>query len=181
LLIPVQRNCRRSQPLVDGNRSRRYRFRVNTTSPKRYYEDFAVGDVLVLPERTLGRAGMIAFAAEFDPQPFHLDERAGGSGLSAGLSASGWYVCAVFMRMMCDGFLLETACHGSPGIERLEWRRPVRAGEILGGRSTVLDMRLSRSRPAMGLVRFRHEAMDRTGETVMWMENPVFIGRRNAQ
>ena len=77
--------------------------------PKRHFEDFSVGDVYPLPERRVGRPEIIAFAAEFDPQPFHLDERTPATDLTGGLLASGWHVCAVFMRMLCDGLLLESA------------------------------------------------------------------------
>ena len=145
----------------------------------RHFEDFAVGDVLPLPERRVERADIIAFAAEFDPQPFHLDERVPATDLAAGLLASGWYVCAVFMRMLCDGFLLETSCMGSPGIETLKWRRPVRPGDRLSGTSTVLETRASRSRPDIGIIRFRHEVTNQAGEVVMWMENPVMFGKRS--
>ncbi len=145
---------------------------------KRYFEDFAVGDALPLPERQVGRAEMIAFAAEFDPQPFHLDERAAATDLTGGLFASGWHVCALLMRMLCDGFLVESACLGAPGVETLKWRKPVRPGDRLKGTSTVLDVRPSARRPEMGIVRFRHEVVNQAGETVVWMENPIFFGRR---
>jgi acyl dehydratase len=145
---------------------------------KRYFEDFLIGETLALPERRIGRAEMIAFAAEFDPQPFHLDERADATGLMGGLTASGWYVCAVFMRMLCDAFLAESACLGSPGMETLKWRRPVRPGDRLGGTSTVIELRPSATRPEMGIVRFRHEVTNQAGATVAWMEGPIFFARR---
>ena len=83
---------------------------------KRTFEDFAVGEAIQLPERQVSRAEMIAFAAEFDPQAFHLDERAPSTDLTGGMFASGWHVCALLMRMLCDGFLVESSCMGSPGI-----------------------------------------------------------------
>ena len=102
--------------------------------PKRHFEDFAVGETIVLPERQVGRAEIIAFAAEFDPQPFHLDERAAATELASGLFASGWHVCALLMRMLCDGIPGRIRhAMGSPGIETLKWRRPVRPGDRLGG------------------------------------------------
>lgn len=145
---------------------------------KRYFEDFAVGDVFAHPSRHVTRAEIIAFAAEYDPQPFHLDERAPATDMVGGLLASGWHVCAVYMRMLCDGLLLQSACMGSPGIDRLKWLRPVRAGDTLSGRSTVIELRTSRTRPDRGIIRFRHEAANQAGETVMWMENPVFFALR---
>jgi acyl dehydratase len=145
---------------------------------KRAYDDFAVGDVFDFGPKHVTRAEIIAFAAEFDPQPFHLDEQAPATALLGGLIASGWHVCAIFMRMLCDGLLLDSLCLGSPGVETLKWQRPVRPGDTVSGRSTVLDMRPSVSRPTRGLVRFRHEVMNQAGETVMWMENSVFFERR---
>ena len=144
---------------------------------KRHFEDFTVGDILVLPERQVGRSEMIAFAAEFDPQPFHLDERAAATDLAGGLFASGWHVCALLMRMLCDGYLVESACMGSPGIDSLKWRRPVRPGDRLSGTSTVIGLRASASRPELGIVRFRHEIANQAGETVVLMENPIFFRR----
>lgn len=148
---------------------------------QRFFEDFVVGDVLRLPERQVQRSDIIAFAAEFDPQPFHLDERAAPTELTAGLSASGWHTCAMFMRMVCDAYLLDSRCMGSPGIETLKWRRPVRPGDRLTGTSTVLEARASKSRPTIGIVRFRHEVSNQSGDIVMWMENPVMLERRPAR
>lgn len=145
---------------------------------KRHFEDFTVGDVFPLPKRRVSRAEIVAFAAEFDPQPFHLDEQTPATDLAGGLLASGWHVCAVFMRMLYDGIIVDTACLGSPGIETLKWRRPVRPGDTISGRSVVMDMRPSRSRPGMGIVRFRHEAVNQAGEVVMVMENPILIAVR---
>src|SRR5690606_39644974 len=139
--------------------------------PQRHFEDFRVGDTLPLPERHVGRAEMIAFAAEFDPQPFHLDERAPATDLAGGLFASGWHVCALLMRMLCDAYLVDSTCLGSPGIDSLKWRRPVRPGDRISGASTVLELRNSSTRPELGIVRFRHEVVNLAGETVVLMEN----------
>lgn len=144
---------------------------------KRHFEDFSVGEALPLPARQVGRAEMIAFAAEFDPQPFHLDERSPATDLSGGLFASGWHVCALLMRMLCDAYLVDSACLGSPGIDSLKWRRPVRPGDRISGTSTVVELRTSRSRPEVGIVRFRHEVVNQAGEIVAVMENPIFFRR----
>ncbi len=145
----------------------------------RYFEDFAPGDELPLATHTVTRAEIVAFAAEFDPQPFHLDERAAAETMLGGLAASGWHTCALFMRMMYLGWLNETACMGSPGIDSLKWRRPVRPGDTLSGRSVVLETRASKSRPDRGFVRFRHEVVNGSGEAVMIGENPIIFERRN--
>jgi acyl dehydratase len=147
--------------------------------PKRYCEDFTVGTVLPLGSRHVTRAEIIGFAAEFDPQPFHLDEQAPATALVGGLIASGWHITSMFMRMLCDSFLVDSSSMGSPGIETLKWQKPVRPGDTLSAAATVLEARASKSRPEMGIVRFRSEVTNQSGETVMWMENPILFGRRN--
>ncbi|NJO54593.1 MAG: enoyl-CoA hydratase, partial [Bacteroidales bacterium] len=96
--------------------------------PRLYFEDFAPGWTISHGPRRVGRDEIVAFAAEFDPQPFHLDEAAGQASLLGGLAASGWHMCAILMRMMCDAFLNDTASHGAPGIEEVVWLKPLRPG-----------------------------------------------------
>jgi acyl dehydratase len=143
---------------------------------QRYFEDFVVGEVIPLGSHQVTRAEIIAFAAEFDPQPFHLDERQGADSMVDGLIASGWHVSGLFMRMLCDGFLLQSSSLGSPGIETLKWQKPVRPGDTLTARATVIEVRRSKSRPEMGIVRFRSEVENQAGEVVMWLENPILFG-----
>ena len=106
-----------------------------------------------------------AFAREFDPQFFHLDEERAKSSVLGGLSASGWHTCGILMRLMVDGYLGRTAGMGSPGLDEVKWLKPVYAGETLQGRMTVLAKRQSKSRPEMGLVTMRWEARSHMGET----------------
>jgi acyl dehydratase len=146
--------------------------------PLRYFEDFAVGQEYPFGPLTVSRAEIVAFAAEFDPQPFHLDEAAGANSLLGGLGASGWHTSALFMRMMADAWLNDSASMGSPGIDTMKWLRPVRPGDVLSGRSVVLAVRASKSLPDRGFVRFRHEVVNARGETVLVSENPIMIGRR---
>lgn len=148
---------------------------------KRYFEDFVPGETLLLGTRHVTRSEIIAFAAEFDPQLFHLDERGAAELPVAGLMASGWHVGALFMNMLCDGFLMESSSMGSPGIESLRWTVPVRPGDTLTASSVVIEARASKSRPEMGIVRFRHEVVNQTGDVVMWMDNSIMFGRRGAQ
>ena len=117
-----------------------------------HYEDFAVGD-----SRDIGRYQVTAeeiksFAREFDPQPFHLDEEEGKASVLRGLSASGWHTCAMLMRMMVDGYLGQSASLGSPGLDELKWLKPVRPGETLAARYTVLSKRVSAKRGDTGIV-----------------------------
>ena len=144
----------------------------------RAFEDFTVGLTIVHGSRTVTRSDIIAFAAKFDPQPFHLDEAAPETGLTGGLIASGWHIAAIFMRLLTDSLLLDSTCLGSPGVETLKWAKPLRPGDTLSGRSTVTAARPSRSRPDRGIVSFRHEALNQTGDVVMWMDNAILFGRR---
>ena len=94
--------------------------------PKRFFwEDFPVGQVREFGAYRVTREAVLAFAREFDPQPFHLDDAAAEASLFGRLAASGWHTCAMAMRMMCDAYLLESASLGSPGLEKLNWTRPV--------------------------------------------------------
>lgn len=128
--------------------------------------------------RLVTREEIIAFAAQYDPQPMHLDEAAGQKSLLGGLSASGWHSCGIMMRMICDGFMLNSASMGAGGVEEVRWLRPVRAGDRLTLRVTVLETRISKSRPDMGIVRIRYEMMNAHAECVMTMVTPAMFGRR---
>jgi acyl dehydratase len=86
----------------------------------------------------------------------------------------------MFMNLLCGGFLIDSSSMGSPGIETLKWRRPVRPGDTLIGTSIVIETRASKSRREMGIVRFRHEVVNQADEVVMWLENPILFGRRGA-
>jgi acyl dehydratase len=144
----------------------------------RYFDDFEPGQRHPLVPHSVTRAEIIAFAAEYDPQPFHLDEAAAEP--LGGLSASGWHICAIFMRMMCEGWLSDSASMGSPGVDNLKWLRPVRPGDTLSGRSVVLELRPSRSRADRGFVLFRHEVENGRGEPVMVGENLIMFARRGS-
>jgi acyl dehydratase len=145
----------------------------------RYFEDFETGQELPFGPYTVTRAEIVAFAAEFDPQPMHLDEAAAADTMLGGLAASGWHTCAMFMRMMYDGWVAQSACMGSPGVDNLKWLRPVRPGDVLSGRSIVTATRVSRSRPDRGFVSFRHEVVNAGDEPVLITENPIMFRRRS--
>ncbi|MEI5680993.1 MULTISPECIES: MaoC family dehydratase [unclassified Mesorhizobium] len=148
------------------------------TTKKWAYEDFPEGGSIDLGTKVVTAAEIIEFASEFDPQPMHLDEEAGKASILGGLSASGWHTCAMFMRMMCDAFLLDSTSQGAPGIEYARWKKPVLAGDTLTGRSAVLAKRLSKSRPTLGFVTCRHELFNQKGESVIELENTgMFLTR----
>lgn len=140
-----------------------------------HYEDFAIGETRDLGRYQVTAEEIVRFAREFDPQPFHLSEEGGRASLLGALSASGWHSCAMLMRMMVDGYLGRTAGMGSPGIDELRWLKPVFAGEILSGRMTVLDKRVSKSRPEMGLVTMRWEMQNQAGEAKLDMTGITLI------
>ena len=144
------------------------------------YEDFEVGASIPLGSKLVTAEEIVEFAREFDPQPMHLDEEAGRASILGGLSASGWHTCAIFMRMICDAYLLDSTSQGAPGVDHVKWRKPVLAGDTLTGRSTVTARRLSQSRPALGFVTFRFELFNQNGETVFDMQNTGMFLRRAA-
>ena len=130
------------------------------------FEDFPPGRRFDFAPRTLTAQEIVAFAAEFDPQPMHLDEEAGRASILGGLAASGWHTSAVMMRMLFDAYIDGSASEGSPGVDVMEWKRPVLAGDTLGGHCEVLEARVSRSRPGIGILRLRAEVTNQRGETV---------------
>lgn len=143
------------------------------------YEDFQPGQRFPLGPKAVLAPEIIEFATEFDPQPMHLDEAAGRASILGGLAASGWHTSAMLMRMMADSYVLNSLCEGAPGIDFMEWRKPVLAGDVLSGHSTVLEARVLRSRPGFGIVKFRHELENQRRELVCLSENSVIFGMRN--
>jgi acyl dehydratase len=145
---------------------------------KLFWEDFIVGSVAEFGPRLVTREEIIAFAAEFDPQPMHMDEEFARATMLGGLAASGWHTCAIGMRLMADGFMNDAASMGSPGVDEVRWHKPVRPGDSLTLRRTVLEARPLKSRPEWGLVKFRFELVDQTGEVAMTQESVNMFGRR---
>ncbi|WEX76526.1 MaoC family dehydratase [Sinorhizobium numidicum] len=145
-----------------------------------YFEDFTPGRRFDYRPLLMQAADMITFASEFDPQPMHLDEEAGKRSILGGLSASGWHTSAVGMRMMIDAFLGNSSSQGSPGIDFMDWKKPVLAGDVLGGFSIVLAARQSKSKPDIGIVKFRNEISNQSGEPMAISECSVlFRSRQN--
>jgi acyl dehydratase len=149
--------------------------------PRLHWEDFKTGDVAVYGPRLVTRQGIVAFAAEFDPQPMHLDEAAGGASLFGGLGGSGWHSCALMMRMMVDGFLHDSTSMGAPGVEEVRWLKPLRPDTRVRLRTTVLETRSSKSRPKMGLTRIRYDLLDEADAVITTMTSTMMLGRRNPE
>lgn len=145
---------------------------------ERYFEDFEPGQVLELGSRTVTEAEIIAFARQFDPQPFHVDPEAAVGSVFGGLIASGWHTGAMWMRLYVDNMLGSASAQGSPGIEELRWLAPVRPNDTLHGRLTVLETTPSERRPDRGTVRIRGEMVNQDGVTVLSMVSRGHFGRR---
>jgi acyl dehydratase len=144
-----------------------------------YWEDFRVGQVRSMGRHRFSAEEMVAFARQYDPQRYHVDaERAAGTPFG-GLIASGWHTCAIAMRGMCDAYLNRAACLGSPGLDSLKWLKPVRPGDDIVFRATVLEARVSASRPHLGLVKFLWDAVDAGGDQVLAMEGWQLFARRD--
>jgi acyl dehydratase len=143
-----------------------------------YFEDFVPGRVWEIDGPALAKEEMIEFAARFDPQYFHVDELAARDSPFGGLIASGWHTVGVCMRLIYDAYLGRSASLGSPGVNAVRWTRPVRPGDRLKLRMTVLEAKPSRSRPDRGTVLHRWEVFNQHGELVMHMEGYGMFRRR---
>jgi acyl dehydratase len=145
--------------------------------PKYYFEDFSDRWTAEYGPRRVTREEIVGFAAQYDPQPMHLDEEAARHTMLGGLAASGWHTCCIMMRMIADNLLLDTASMGAPGIEETKWLRPVRPGDSLTVRGRVINARVSQSRPDRGFVTFHWEVTNERGELVMTLVCPQMLRR----
>ena len=136
----------------------------------RWFQDYVPGETFEFGDYLITEAEIIDFASRYDPQPFHVDVGAAAQSSFGGLVASGWMTGAVLMRMMCDHFISTVSAMGSPGVDQLRWLVPVRPGDRLHARVTVIDTRLSQSKPDRGTVTLRQEAINQDGAVVMSQE-----------
>ena len=147
---------------------------------KYYWEDMPVGSTRDLGTITPTAEEIVAFATQFDPQPFHLDEEAAKQSVFGGLCASGWHTCSMAMRLMVTNFLLESSSQGSPGLENIKWLKPVFPGDTLRLQHTVVESRPMTKRLDVGLVRTVWAMFNQRGEQVLHMEGYGMFGRRPA-
>jgi acyl dehydratase len=145
----------------------------------RRFEDFVPGAVYEFGDAKVSEAEIIDFARRFDPQPMHVDPQAAAHGPFAGLIASGWHTAGLMMRLFVDNFLPGNASLASPGIDELRWARPVRPGDVLRLRVTVLEATRSRSRPDRGMVRTLVEVLNQDDEIVMSLKPMNFLRCRS--
>jgi len=146
--------------------------------PKLHWEDFKPGDIAVYGPRRVTREEIVAYAAEFDPQPMHLDEAAASATPLGGLAASGWHTCCLMMRVLVDGFLSKAASEGAPGVDEVRWLKPLRPGTEIRVRTIALETRPSKSRPTRGFVKFRFEVIDAQDAVLMDLVCSQMIIRR---
>ncbi len=144
----------------------------------RYFDDFTVGQVNEFPPRPVSEAEIVAFAREYDPQPFHIDREAAARTPYGGIIASGWHTIGMTMRLMVDHLISASASMGSPGVERLRWIKPVRPGDVLTLRGTIVETKASSSKPDRGVVVTEYELRNQDGDVVMTMRGKGMYGRR---
>ncbi len=146
----------------------------------RTFDDFKVGDVTEFPPRQVTEAEIIAFAQEYDPQPFHTDREAAARTPYGGIIASGWHTAGMMMRLMVDNMLKGSASMGSPGVEELRWVKPVRPNDTLYLKGTVMAAKASQSKPDRGVVTTQYEMRNQNGEIVLTMRGKGMYRRRAA-
>ena len=147
--------------------------------PIRYWwEDFPAGSVREFGAKPVTRDAVIAFAAEFDPQPFHLDEEAANDSVFRGLAASGWHTAALTMRQLVESELKPAGGIVGTGFDEFRWPRPVRPGDELRVECEVLEVRTSKSRLDQGLIKVRTTTLNQDGEAVQISIGNLLVPRR---
>jgi acyl dehydratase len=146
-----------------------------------YLEDFFAGQKFNSGSITVDSEQIKSFASQFDPQPFHLDEQAAVASSFGGLVASGWHTAALTMRMFVDSEIKVAGGLIGLGADEIKWPRPVRPGDTLYTVSEVLEVRISKSRPGVGIVKMRSETLNQHGEPVLVLVTSLIVPRRPPQ
>ena len=136
----------------------------------RYFEDYIPGAVYEFGCMSVEEEEIISFAKRFDPQPFHIDPETAKHTMYRGLIASGWHTASLTMRIMVDHYISRVASLGSPGVDEIRWLKPVRPGDTLSVRATLISAVRSQSKPDQGTIRAFVEALNQHSETVMTMK-----------
>ena len=145
-----------------------------------YLDDFAVGQVFATGRLKIDADQIKAFAKQFDPQPFHLDEEAAKNSVFRGLAASGWHTAALTMRLMAEGEFKPAGGIIGVGFDELSWSRPVRPGDELYAKSEILEVRPSKSRSDRGLIRVRTTTYNQNDEAVQSFVGNLIVPRHPA-
>jgi acyl dehydratase len=149
-----------------------------TKIDERYFEDYRPGAIYEYGHTTVTEAEIVEFATRFDPQPIHVDAAYAAAGPFGGLIASGWHTAGLFTRMFVDHYISHVASLASPGVDELRWPVPVRPGDRLHMRTTILEARGSKSRPDRGIVRTRCELFNQDDRQVFHQIAVNFFRRR---
>jgi acyl dehydratase len=147
----------------------------------RTFEDLPPGFTQTFGPLHVSKDDILAFAREYDAQPFHVDEVAAKDSFVGTLIASGWHTCSLNMRLVAEGLLLDSSGMGAPGVEEVKWVKPVRPGDSLRTHMKVLESRTSKSRPSLGLVQFQFDMVNQADETVLSQTNWVMFATRDAE
>jgi acyl dehydratase len=134
------------------------------------FTEFHAGQVIEAGPYSVSEAELLRFATAYDPQWFHADPKAAAEGRFGGLIASGWHTCAIAMRLGADAALEGSESFASPGVAHIKWPHPVRPGDALALRATVLDTRRSRTQPTLGILRWRWQLLNQRGLEVLDLE-----------
>ena len=145
---------------------------------ERYLEDYVVGQSFGSGRIRIDEERIKTFAAEFDPQPFHLNEALAADTIFRGLAASGWHTAAVTMRLLVDGELKPAGGIVGTGFDEFRWPRPVRPGDELHVESEILEVRPSKSRPQQGLIKVRTTTFNQNGEAVQIQVGNLLVPRK---
>ncbi|BDB23605.1 MaoC family dehydratase [Cupriavidus sp. P-10] len=145
-----------------------------------YFEDFEVGSSRELGSYVVTEEELLAFARQYDPQPFHIDKEAAARSIYGGLISSGWMTCSIMMRLLVLSTTGKSASMGSPGVDEIRWLKPVHAGDTLSVVLKVLDKRASQSKPDRGVIHTQWEATNQRGELVCTVKGMGMYGRRPA-
>ncbi len=147
---------------------------------KKYWEDFPVGQISEFGQKKVTEEEVIEFATDFDPQLFHIDREAAKDHFFGGIIASGWHTGSMLMRMIVDEQISGSTSMGSPGVDQLRWKSPVRPGETLKARSEVVEATPSKRKPDRGIVKFAHTVFNQDDEIKMTMTSKIMFRRRPA-
>ena len=150
------------------------------TQDRRHFEDLRVGEVIELGRVTVTKAMIFRFAREFDPLPFHLDEKAAKASLLGGLASSGWQTGALSLRLLNDAFLSGIASAGSLGFTNLKWKAPVMVDDTIGGTVTIAELRRSDSHPQWGIASLDFDIRNQKNTSVMTMRLANLVELRDA-
>ena len=148
------------------------------TRDRLHFEDLEVGQSFTLPRRTVTRQMILDFAHQYDPLPFHVDEKAAKASLLGGLAASGWQTAAMSLRMAVDVFLSRAASMGGLGFTDLRWHRPVFVDDTISGKVTIIALRPSEGRPDWGIVTLEFDIRNHKRQQVLSMRLANLIERR---